>query len=197
MVYRLMYAAYAKPGENYTDLQHPDVSHLSLSRFGDILFLYLEASRPDLAAEQAVGGETLPFPDGRRWVWVPELYHFSTPRSEEHWKRAIPKRPWVRVNRVRHDKFSSYVFYHHQLQEEKPGNGDKYGIIGLFGDYLFLYLELPEEIDATPPEGELNTHASPSTVGKPSEWDRLMSTHFVPWDDCPDEWREIPTILFR
>lgn len=202
MIVRLMYAAYAKAGETYRDLGNPSVTHLSLSRFthpeyGDILFLYAEADREDIRAEEVIGGETVPFPNGERWVWVPELYHFSKPLSKEHWERKQKKTPWVRVNRIRHDRFASYVFYHHRLQEEKPGNGDKYGIIGLFGELLFLYLELPEEKETVRYAGELSTHDTPSTEGKPSEWDKIMTSHFRHWEDDPEEWREIPTLLFR
>lgn len=201
MIQRFLFAGYAVPEESYRDLGNPAVSRLCLSRFGDMLFLYLEAELPDgatLRPENCVGGATKPFPDGSDWVWMPELYHFSKPLSEEHWRRKLPnKRPWVRLNRIRRDKFASYVFYHHRLQEEQPGTGDKYGIIGLFGDYLYLYLELPEEVETVRYPGELQTHDSPSTKGKPSEWDHVMSEHFVIWEDFPEEWREIETLLFR
>ncbi len=193
MVYRYMYAAYADEAETFADIGGDRVMTVTLSRFRDMLFLYYETHEKDLAPEQVISGKTRPFPDGRHWFFMPDIFHYSRPLSDEHWERRIAgKRPSPRLNRLRREKMGSYIFYHHQLQEEHPGMCDKYGMIGLFDNYIFFYLELPEEPETTQYAGELSTDNTPM-----DKWNELMTSHFMPWEDVPVEWREIDVVLHR
>lgn len=192
MVIRRMYAAYADKETVFTDKGDARVKHLSLTRYEDIVFLYYEATE-EVAPTDAVSGATRPFPDGSLWFFMPDIFHYSRPLSEEHWERKTEKKPFVRLNRLLPEKVGSYIYYHQQLQEEYPGLGDKYGIIGLFGTYIYFYCELPEEPETEKITGALQTKNSP--MGE--AWNTLMGTHFRGWDDITSPWREIETLLFR
>ncbi len=73
---------------------------------------------------------------------------------------------------LRPEMVSSYVFYHYQMQEEKPGGFNQSYSIGLNGELLFSYYELP-------------AMKGPSRVGKlttnqtPSNWHDIMAEHFT------------------
>jgi len=70
------------------------------------------------------------------------------------------------------DMVSSYVFYHYQMQEEKPGSFNQSYSIGLHGELLFSYYELP-------------AMRGPSHIGKlatnhtPSNWHDVMAELFA------------------
>jgi hypothetical protein len=71
-----------------------------------------------------------------------------------------------------------YIFYHYQLQEERPGGGDKYSRIFLSDDIAFFYGEVPEVIEPVYYLGSLSTHNTPPD----REWQNIMNEHFIPWD---------------
>ena len=81
MVYRYMYAAYADEAETFADIGGDCVITVTLSRFRDMLFLYYETHEKDLAPEQVISGKTRPFPDGRHWFFMPDIFHYSRPMS--------------------------------------------------------------------------------------------------------------------
>ena len=112
---RRMYAAYADKNAAFADTGDKRVKHLSLTRYEDIVFLYYEATE-DVAPKDVVSGETRPFPDGSRWFFMPDIFHYSRPLSDEHWERKSEKKPFVRLNRLLPDKVGSYIYYHQQLQ---------------------------------------------------------------------------------
>jgi len=79
--------------------------------------------------------------------------------------------------------------YHFQLQEERPRPTKiKYSSIYIFGNYIVMYFEKPDEIDELDYPGILNTQNSPNSI-----WAQLMDQHFLGWEDYPDPWR--PTEL--
>ena len=193
MIFRKMYAAYADENAVFTDKNDARVTHLSLSRFRDMLFLYYEATE-DVLPDDVVAGDVRLFPDGEtRWFFMPDIFHYSKPLSDEHWARKKEKRPFIRLNRLLPEKVGSYIYYHQQLQEEYPGLGDKYGTIGLFGTYIYFYCELPEEAETVKYDGALSTKNSPMGAS----WNELMNTHFRGWDDHKEAWREIESVLYR
>jgi hypothetical protein len=85
---------------------------------------------------------------------------------------------------------SSYIFSHYQLQEERPGQHDKYWLISLHEDLLFFYQELPPF--PAPRPGKL------ATTNTPDDWQAVMFPHFEQWDDAPpgaEIWRPVELIL--
>ena len=201
MIYRSMYAAYRKDDTPVLDLHHPDVTHLAVSCYEKQIFVYIESRDPDLVPEDAIEGELVPFPNGALYFRMTEVFHYSTPWSEEHWSRGEgERRPFVRVNYLNPECTASYVFYHYQFQEENPGMVDKYGVLYMFGNLLVLYHELPFTPEEKPHAPSLSTHNTP--VGKEA-WDDMIEQHFIPWEDealrnHPNgPWLEIKTEIFR
>lgn len=180
MIYRFMYTAFLASDEVW-EKSHPDLRTLSLSRHGKQVFLYLETVTPDVRPEDVVTANAIPFPDGRLWFRMIDVFHYSRPLSEEHWKRKqANKTPWIRINYLKPEKTASYIFYHYQFQEENPGMYDKYGMLFLYDNLLVHYLELPEEKETEKYPGGLTTHNTP--VGKEA-WDDMIERHFIPWED--------------
>ena len=188
-----MYTAYFAD-KNFTDLHHPDVSIITLSFYGKRVFLYLESTSPDLAPEDAVKGNLLPLPDGTVWTRMADVFHYSYPQSEEHWQRKAPLSDVdVRINFLKPDMVASYVFYHHQFQEECPDNGgDKYGMIFLLGNMIVMRLEPPYLADETPGVGKLSTNHTPHDT-----WQTLMNSHFMGWDDFAEYWKPIESEILK
>ena len=192
MIYRYMFAAYADDGVVYADAYDARVTTVTLSRYRDILFLYYEATEREVSPTDVVMGATRPFPDGRQWYPMPDIFHYSRPLSHEHWRRNKKKTPFVRLNRLRRDKIGSYIFYHQQYQEEYPSHGDKYGIIGFFDNYVYFYMEKPEEKDAENTVGTLATRNTPLDT-----WQSLMCEHFDPLPDTRKRWCRLDTVFTR
>ena len=201
MIYRFMFTAYCADAPALQDLHHPAVTHLCVTSYEHLIFMYVESTESDIDPEAVLAVNATPYPDGKRFFRLSEVFHYSKPLSEEHWKRSISgKRPWVRVNYLRPEMTSSYFFYHYQFQEENPGVFDKYGILFLYGNLLVLYHETPIEPETVKYEGALSTHNTP--VGK-ENWDDMIEAHFIPWgdpaiDEHPDgPWLPIDTLIFR
>lgn len=119
-------------------------------------------------------------PEHRLFVPMADIFHYQRPANKEHWRRKSASESFGRVARLKPDKVSSYVFYHYQYQEEKPGDGDKYGIIGLHGNLLFFYAERPSTVEAPPYEGALNTRNTSE------DWGAVMQPHFIEWQGAGD-----------
>ncbi|MDA0709093.1 MAG: hypothetical protein O3B73_02660 [bacterium] len=169
----------------------------SLFQWRRTLFLYVESAGSPLAPETLRGKglpslKSWPGEPGQGRVWVPmmDIFHYSTPQNLDHWRRKTPvERPFGRVIRLRPEKVSSYIFYHYQLQEERPGRGDKYGVITLHEDLLFFYQEHPRVSEESPAQPSLKTSNTPEN------WGELMSQHFAPWPDAGEpEWRPVALI---
>ncbi|GLX66726.1 hypothetical protein MU1_10700 [Paenibacillus glycanilyticus] len=123
-----------------------------------------------------------------------DIFHYLQPVSEEHWRRTEPvSKPFARIARLKPEQVASYIFYHYQYQEERPGDGDKYGMIALHENLMFFYSESPATIEPPPYEGKLTTSHTPS------EWQAAMDPHFIPWEEESGHsliWLEIP-LLFQ
>lgn len=169
-----------------------DILTLSAFRWGRELFLYFEC------VAEALGPGDLLRIDGledwpgvaapRDWVPMMDIFHYDRPVDLSTWCRGAPRDAHTgRVIRLRPEHVSSYVFYHFQLQEERPGAGDRYGIISLHENLLFFYAESPPTVVKPEYRGLLQTQHTPD------DWPSLMSLHFQPWDDDDGEkeWRPI------
>lgn len=135
------------------------------------------------------------WPNGSFFARMYDVFHYNRPLSAEHWQRKQkPQKFWARLAHLKPEKVSSYIYYHYQMQEEKPGNGDKYGIIGLLGNTLFFYCEEPMVQETALYDGLLKTHNTPDD----KDWQPIMDTHFESWngrtvDGAP--WLELEMIF--
>jgi hypothetical protein len=172
--------------------------NLSLFRSGNQLFLYYEGLTKQVdphtlficeaALEAWPGGDT-----PRRWVPMMDIFHYQKPVSEVQWLRMnAAAKPYARIARLEPEQVSSYIFYHYQYQEERPGDGDKYGLIALHENLMFFYSEAPATVEPPPYKGKL------STSNTPPDWMAAMKPHFIMWDAETDNsliWLEIPLVI--
>ncbi|MFD2880899.1 hypothetical protein ACFTAO_41130 [Paenibacillus rhizoplanae] len=106
------------------------------------------------------------------------FFHYQQPVSAEQWKRShTTGTPYGRVAALKPEQVASYVYHHYQYQEERPGDGDKYGIIGLHENLLFFYSELPATVEPAPYAGKLTTNL------RPENWGEVMDPHFRKWSE--------------
>lgn len=179
-------------------MKRESVSRISLFADGSRLFLYYECHGEELLPENLMP-EANPslavWPGGkaeRRWTAMTDIFHYQAPVSEQHWERKNEDSvPYGRIARLKPEEIASYVYYHYQYQEERPGDGDKYGIIGMHENLLFFYSELPATIEPAPYTGKLNTSL------RPDDWAAVMDPHFMKWEEAPsgqEIWRELELI---
>lgn len=168
-------------------MREAGVSALSVFGGDRHWFLYAETEHDPDKDEIAFEPESL-FPEAasvltawpgeeKRRFFVPmtDIFHYQQPISQEHWRRKSISESYGRMARLRPDQISSYVFYHYQYQEEKPGDGDQYGMIGLSENLLFFYAERPSTLQPAPYEGKLQTQNTPK------DWAAVMQPHFIEW----------------
>ena len=172
MITRFIFTGYHN-SDKVKSKNNPDVSHLSVFTYGDMIFMYFESEKYSVCPDSVVEADMKAFPDGTNWRRMPDVFHYSKPKSAEHWERKIAdKKPDMRLMYIKDEMFASYVFNHYRYQEEFPGDGDKYGVMGLLGNMLAFYTERPSEYDfeAT---GTLKTTDSPF-----EPWGDVMEEHF-------------------
>lgn len=174
MTYRFMFKGYLKD-KDYTYIENSGASHISLSCFDDMVFLYFEAHEEYVDPETVVKCNLKEYPDGTHWERMTEIFHYCDIVSDEQWERKIPdKKPVIRINSLKYEKIASYIFYHHQYQEKTPCDGDKYGVIFLSGNLMVFYMETPQELQ----EPKLEPNMLPGEVPE-CEWQALMDKHFL------------------
>lgn len=162
-------------------------------------FVYYEATDPKLSPEDLAGeaGALLEEWPGaarpRRFAPMMDIFHCGEPRGTDEWRRATPvESVRARLTRLKPEMVSSYIFYHYQRQEERPGDFDKYCLITIHEDLLFFYQESPAVVESPPRTGKLSTRNSPEN------WHEVMFPHFRLWDDAAqgeEIWREIGLLL--
>lgn len=107
-----------------------------------------------------------------------DIFHDQSPRDAASWRSGhTPERRLGSLARLKPEWYASYVYYHYQLQEERPGHFNKYYTIGACGRLLFSYSEQPAVIGGAPP-GKL------ATAGTPDDWHGTMQPHFETWPDA-------------
>ncbi len=175
MIERKMYLGYA--AENFSAV------HPSMARYQNLVFLYLEGERnPD----EVISEGLCAFPDGRHWIPMADIFHYSRPLSKEHWKRGVEgKTAEFRVAYLKPERISEYIYYHYLLQEEQPGLCDKYGMIFLHGNLLVMYLEYPREPETVKYAGKLSSHHTPENM-----WE-LVDQCFLVHGDSKMPWKVI------
>lgn len=131
--------------------------------------------------------------EARYAVPMLDIFHDGVPEDRDSWRtgRTVEERAG-RLARLRPEQYASYIFYHYQMQEEKPESFNKTYLIATHETLIFSYSELPASVSAVPKRGKLNTSLTPSN------WHELMEPHFVPWTDtAPEErlWRKLELLL--
>ncbi|MBY0012920.1 hypothetical protein H7K49_20770 [Paenibacillus typhae] len=175
------------------------VDYLSLFAAGKQLFLYYECLTEPATPEQMLpeaGQQLAAWPGGepgRRWAPLADIFHYQQPVSAEHWERRNSAgKPYGRLAMLKPEAAASYIYYHYQYQEERPGDGDKYGIIGLHENVLFFYAEQPDTREPAPYEGKLKTSL------RPDNWAEVMEPHFMKWEGAPagqELWKNLELLL--
>lgn len=181
MINRFMFIGYGSV-KNASSYQGTDLIHIF--EFEDKSFLYLESENetPDVSKLPCDGLK--PFPDGNFWVLMPNVFLTSVPLSAEHWNRNRGNNPSLRINRLKYQKVSSYIFNHYRMQEEEWDHGrEKYDAIFIFGTLLVYYSEVPRKPDDEPYNNSLSTHDTPW-----DGWHDLMEQHFDPIKGYDSVW---------
>lgn len=161
------------------------IMNVNVFLFRQELYCYIESVDSEILPNRLFDGAEQylqAWPDGNNRYYRPmtTVFHFNEPQSVSHWMRKqTPDYCFGMIARLIPDSIARYIFYHYQLQEEQPGNGDKYGRIFLSGDTAFFYGEIPELIEAPWRAGALQTHNTPND----DEWQELMGSHFIWWDN--------------
>jgi L-rhamnose mutarotase len=180
-------------------MEQARVTNLSLFRQGNQLFLYYECHGEEIAPELLLPDAEAclaPWPGAdapRLWVPMLDIFHYQQPVSGEHWARTTPgSTPFGRLARLKPEHAARYIFYHYQYQEERPGDGDKYGIIALHENLMFFYSERPATVEPAPYQGKL------ATSHTPANWGEVMHPHFIMWNKPGEReliWLEIQLVL--
>lgn len=182
-------------------LQPGDLMTLAIFRWGEHFFVYYESIQHALPPSDLFGDMAhllVAWPGAaspRTFVPMMDIFHCLAPESVEHWRRKQPaERIGGRVARLQPAMVSSYIFYHYQLQEEKPGSFDKYGLITIHENLIFFYQEFPPLVELPLRIGKL------TTTNTPDHWHEVMFPHFHLWEDAPpgqEIWREVALVLHR
>ncbi len=190
MLKRYMFLGYSDD-KNFVSNNSEGIERLSVHACDNKIIMYFESENESINPDDVVSGNLKPFPDGSHWMRMGEIYHSSKPLSREHWERKIAdKTPYVQIMYLKDDKIGSYVFNHYRYQEELPGDGDKYGVIFLLGNFMAFYLENPCEIDLLA-KGTLKTADTPY-----QDWGNIMNEHFKPWGNEEKVfWKKIERVL--
>ena len=161
------------------------VMNVNVFSFQRDLYVYIEFCNEKILPEEIFSGIEdflSPWPDGDNRYFYPltDIFHPNQPQSTEHWKRkSKPLYCSGRIAKIIPEFAARYIFYHYQLQEERPGDGGKYWRIFLMGDTAFFYAETPDVIEKALHEGALLTNNTPEGEA----WQRIMGTHFRWWDE--------------
>ena len=202
MINRLAYKAIIKQGVPKSEIAEAmkttsfkdAVCAVGVFEFKNSLYIYYECLDCELEPETVFSelcGQIEPFPDGERFIRLYDIFHYNKPTEDDSdWARRQKMTPKATFNRIKPEMLASYIFYHYQYQEEKPGDGNKYGAIYLDGNTLFFYQEEPCTVEPSRHKGLLDTKNSPQN------WGELMSKHFLAWEDCDDEWRKDAELLY-
>ena len=209
MIYRLVYTAQLGSGVGKEDLGNamnaavlPDhIVSASVMTWRERVFLYYESKDDsEITPEQLWGdlsGLLEAWPgeaEKRYWIRMYDIFHYNRPVDDTDWMRHVPSKPFGMLMKIRPEMLASYIFYHHQMQEETPGSGGKHGAIYMHENLLFHYLEDNDPSDGLCFKGKLDTHNTPSNC-----WGELMEQHFAPWPDTdpPIQWRKDVDLIYH
>lgn len=173
---------------------------LSCSIFakGSGVFLYFETASECLEWEWPTTClqmlETWPGDGGTQRYAVPilDIYHDGEPETREARENGGRERIGM-LARLNPLKYSSYIFYHYALQEEKPSCFNPTYMIGAHENLIFSYHERPSPVFE---HGATRRRwLAPIT---PENWHDVMQSHFIPWSESEQGlvlWEKMDTLL--
>lgn len=175
---------------------------LSLYRYRSTVYLYLETTDPALDAETLFESfshwlSACPGNEGPRyWIELMNIHYWHNPGSLEHWKRPGPvEKRMGKLNRLKSEMVSSYIYYHYLAQISGSNDQNKYVCAYLDENYIFMYVEMPKIVEPTAPwptAPGIETPAGP-------DWHVLMEQHFIRIPELPQRpdvhWYEMEPIL--
>lgn len=185
MIYKHMYIGY-NPQKDIVIKGGSRAYTATVKYYENYALLYFESKDASTNADDVAEGTLMPFPDGRKWFEMAEIFHYFAPETDDQWVRKIENKECkIRVNRLERDKIASYIYYHVEHQNDNQVDEDKFFSIFIYDNLIFIYNELPEEkITWAEIEGK-NHH------GDRYDWEALMDEHFMSWPDGTKGWREL------
>jgi len=164
---------------------------ITLFRYLENLFLYDECVGKVISPSHllpSLDERLYSWPGKAQEKWTPmsDIFHGSEPLDSEQWQREQKVEDHVaRIGFIKPEKIASYIYYHYQIQEEQPPHMlvNKYNLIGLSQNVLFLYDERPATKGDLSYQGSLNTSNTPKNW---ETWQQIMRSHFFLWDDFPE-----------
>ncbi|WP_214628074.1 L-rhamnose mutarotase [Paenibacillus agaridevorans] len=134
------------------------------------------------------------YPESKPAALMMDVFHDGEPASMDSWRgsRKVERRVGS-LARLKPEMYSSYVYYHYQMQEERPSGFNQTYRIGAHENMLFSYFELPASLEYPKREARLKTNHTPQ------DWHAVMLPHFIPWEAEDEEaepalWRELQLI---
>ncbi len=188
MIYKHMYRGYKKEGKvEFLDDQRIITS--SGAEFDGITYIYFETKCEELDIEDVVKAEMKPYPDGKGWFELTEIFHYFTPYEDSQWERKVTeKTPKFRINHLKKNMISSYIYHHVAHQNTNQYGYDKFLSIFNVGDTIIMYSESPsEKITWQDIEGRQFIPQDSN------EWDNLMDKHFKAWENGEKKWILMPS----
>ncbi|NOU66594.1 hypothetical protein GC096_21350 [Paenibacillus sp. LMG 31461] len=193
--------ALAEAAESWqSELREQGLLSCSIFARGSGVFLYFETASECCESEwewpttckQML--ETWPGDGGMQRYSVPmlDIYHDGEPEIREARENGGRERIGM-LARLKPSKYSSYIFYHYALQEEKPSCFNPTYIIGAYEDLIFSYQERPSPAF----EHGATRRKWPAPI-TPENWHDIMQPHFVPWSENEQGsilWETMDTIL--
>lgn len=180
------------------ELRGQGIVSCSIFAKGSGVFLYFETTSECCEGEWPITCrqllETWPGSGGLRRYVVPMLniYHDGELELREDRQHSGRERLGM-LARLKPSKYSSYIFYHYALQEEKPSCFNPTYIIGAHEELIFSYHERP-----SPAFEHGATRMSWPAPITPENWHDIMQPHFIPWSESeqgPVLWENMITIL--
>lgn len=185
MIYKHMYCGYKNSG-NVEFIENKSVITISASNYGEMTFVYFETTDRELDIYDVCSADMKPFPNGKAWYEMSEIFHYYAPEDDADWERKIPnKTPRMLINRLKREKIASYVYYHVDHQNGNQYDCDKYYSIFLFDDIIVTYCESPTEL-VTLEDIKGKNHINPDP-----NWAYIMLDHFQAWPDGGKFWRPL------
>lgn len=183
-----------------TLVEEESLMTLSIFKYKRHFFLYYECTGEEILPDELFKQPEkvlLPWQGEeyeRFWVPMMDVYHCAEPVSRDFWKRrGHIKCGNAKIVRLKPEMVSSYIYYHYQYQEEKPGDFAKYAAIYLYENIILMYTEQDDEPSVTPYKGKLDSNTTPEN------WHELMLKHFAPFDEKAvpvyNSWMNIETVV--
>ncbi|MNI18912.1 hypothetical protein D3C73_723330 [compost metagenome] len=159
----------------------------SLFAYEDMLFVYIEAPFESTEWKWPAECQDLldawPDRNGPTYqVLMPDVFHDGVVHEIQNVREQ--RRTEVRTGslaRLKPEMYSSYIYYHYQLQEEQRGSFNQTYMIGTNELYIFSYWELPTMKDDIKRPGLLTTNHTPTN------WHEVMAPHFITWPNTDEQ----------